>query len=741
MIEYEVTSDDIRIITQKKQDVFAKVQLLNKFSLKAVADIDGVVTDGSITIDTQSISRKSASLTMYVTDDFVGIGKNKMIWFDKYIRLYIGLKDQRTDAIKYYNMGLFLFDPVTFDYSATTNNLTLSLADLMSQFDAEKDGIIGGYNKFVIPAFKQDENGNVTEVPNTIREALIEIITIYGGIKSYLIDDIGTYITKDNTIPYDLEFDVGTSIIDVITKIRDLYPGYEAFFDNDGTFICRLKDIANNDPIYINLNDFKNYVTAEGETISVDINSVKNVIEVWGQDIYYDRYSEFCNSITDSTPTEDVYEIENNTSCYHVICEDTEEPVDGMYYAIKVSSDNKKKQTIKIQTNTDEEHYFKNLTAFPIWDEYIDDYIEPGKLKSGNVYTFLFKNGKFYYYGSFTAHGVAVLSSSALSDEVKQNFYNRFQTGNILFAENTSTQLGVDQIGIRLAESSSDTTSNINSDALALSQAEYELYDKSRFFDTISLNTILIPWLNVNTKVQYQGKNDVFDLDSLTYEEKERKLTYVVNKIDMDIKNFTMNVELTHFYSLYQEEFKTNKSKYTIIDGRLYFNSYGKNEKRNLYWYKNKYDTYSNVFGESGGIANVTSFEVNEAENKLWAGYIDGNDICVHYSSQAGNNFVYYCTPISIVSCGLTWTEEYVKSLIVETTYINFIGDISTDDGLVTVSYFDKYFLAPSVAYGTGMHFESKTAETIKGLPIFKTFDDVKEYWLTGDSSKSINDF
>ena len=556
MIEYEVTSDDLRIISQKKQDIFAKVLLLNKFTLKTIAGISGIVTDGTITVDAQSIARKSASLTMYITDDFVGIGKNKMIWFDKYIRLYIGLKDHRNDVIKYYDMGLFVFDPVTFNYSATTNSLSLSLADLMNQFDAEKDGIIGGYNKLVIPAFKQDENGNPTDVPNTIREALIEVITAYGGVKSYMIDDIGTYATKDNTIPYDLEFDVGTSILDVITKLRDLYPGYEAFFDNDGTFVCRLKDISNNDPIYIILDEFKYYITSEGETVSVDINAVKNVIEVWGKDIYYDRYSEFCNSITDATPQEDVDEINNNPSCYHVICEDTEELLDGTYYAVKVSSDNKEHQTIKIQTKTDEEHYFKNLTAYPIWDELTDNYIESGKLRAGNMYVFLFKNEKFYYYGSSTAHGVAVLSSSALSDEVKQNFYNRFQTNNISFIVNTSTQLGVDQIGVRLAESSSETTSNIDSDALALSQAEYEMYDRSRFFDTISLNTILIPWLNVNTKVQYQSKNDIFDLDMLSDEEREQKITYIVNKIDIDVKSFTMNVELTHFYSLYQEEFK-----------------------------------------------------------------------------------------------------------------------------------------------------------------------------------------
>lgn len=557
MIEHEVTKDDLRILHQKDQSIYIKVQLLNKCNLKSLAELQGVVMDGSITIDASSLIRKSANLTIHIENDFIGIGKNKMIWFDKYIRLYIGLKDCRTNSVKYYSMGLYIFDPVTFSYSATTNNLSLSLTDLMAQFDGERDGIIGGYNKLIIPAYKTYEE---TKIPNTIREALIHVITTYGGITSYIIDDIGTHDTKDTSIPYDLEFDTGTSILDIITMLRDLYPGYEAFFDDNGTFICRQKSISNNDPIYINLDEFQNYITSDGETVSIDINSVKNVIEVWGQDIYYDRYSEYCDSITEETPQEDLDEIHNNPNCYHVICTDTEEPLDNTYYAIKVSHDNLENQTIKIQVKTDESHYFNTLTAYPIWNELTDSPIEVGKLKSGNVYTFVFKDEKFYYLGSFTAHGVAVLSSSALSDETKQNFINQFQTNNISFIVNTSTQLGVDQIGIRLAKSSSDTCSNIDSDSLAVSQAEYEMYDRSRFFDTITLNTIFIPRLNVNTKVQYKSANDMFDLDTLTDEEKEQKLTYLVNKIDIDIKNFTMSVELTHFYSLYQEEFKEQKN-------------------------------------------------------------------------------------------------------------------------------------------------------------------------------------
>lgn len=731
MIEYEATNDDIRIIRQKNQNIYAKVQLINKSTMRTLAEIGGIVTDGSITIDAQSITRKSANLTMYIIDDFVGIGKNKMIWFDKYLKLYIGLKDNRTDAIKYYNMGLFVFDPVTFNYSATANSLTLSLADLMAQFGGERDGIIGGYNKLVIPAFKQDENGNPTDVPNTIRDSMIEVITAYGGIKSYIIEDIGTYATKDTSIPYDLEFDVNTSVLDVITKLRDLYPGYEAFFDNEGTFICRQKVIENNDPIYIDFEEFQNYITNDGETVNIDINTIKNVIEIWGQDIYYDRYTEFCNETNSATltfgeytiPQDDIDEINNNVSCYHVICEDTKEPLDGTYYAIKVSHDNYYGQTIKIQVGTDEEHYFKNLDAYPIWDEYTNDYIQANKLRKGNMYVFLFKNEKFYYYGSFTAHGVAVLSSSILSDEVKQNFYNRFQTDNISFIVNTSTQLGVDQIGIRLAESSSETTSNIDSDSLALSQAEYELYENSRFSDTVSLNTILIPWLNVNTKVQYKSHNDIFNLDLLPDEEREQKLTYLVNKIDIDIKNFTMSVELTHFYSLYQEELQ--KNKYNIdSDSYLHFSNDG-NYAGSCYVLVN--NNLVNYY--PNGIAE-TKFKVNTAKNKLWAGYIYGNVSYYSANSPYGYKFTYI--GIIITSCETQWTKDDIKSLVYSASPFDALVNIenyNTDkDWLI---YQNNYFCVE----------QEYNIKHISGIPIFNNFEDVKEYWITENSSKCINNF
>lgn len=83
------------------------------------------------------------------------------------------------------------------------------------------------------------------EEGSSIRGALISLITQEAGFKKYRID---TYhrsvpdgyketIAEFDEIPYDMEFDVNTSIWEKVVEIRDLYPGWEAFFDVDGTFV------------------------------------------------------------------------------------------------------------------------------------------------------------------------------------------------------------------------------------------------------------------------------------------------------------------------------------------------------------------------------------------------------------------------------------------------------------------------------------------------------------------------
>ena len=83
---------------------------------------------------------------------------------------------------------------------------------------------------------------------------------------------------------------------------------------------------------------------------------------------------------------------------------------------------------------------------------------------------------------------------------------------------------------------------NLTSDALAVSRAEYELYLKARLTDSISITTKLAPFVDVNLKVGYRRQdNGVFE-------------HYVIKSISHDLSGGTTTWQLMHFYPLYKDD-------------------------------------------------------------------------------------------------------------------------------------------------------------------------------------------
>ena len=101
-----------------------------------------------------------------------------------------------------------------------------------------------------------------------------------------LANDHGTW----HMIPYDLEFDNTTTLWEVLTKIRDLYPGYEMFFDKDGMFVFQLIPICQHDIPVLDHTQFKGLVISENG--DYDLTSVRNATMVYGQSIETDRFAD-----------------------------------------------------------------------------------------------------------------------------------------------------------------------------------------------------------------------------------------------------------------------------------------------------------------------------------------------------------------------------------------------------------------------------------------------------------------
>ena len=157
--------------------------------------------------------------------------------------------------------------------------------------------------------------------PNTISGVMRNTINNFSPFKC-LIEEIGLDVTNADGsnatyVPYDLDFSTGATQWDVITKLRDLYSGWETFFDVYGTFICHKIPTCENDEII--LDDSVLTPLALSENITYDFSSVKNITEIWGKCQETDRYDENAVVNFDHTNQKVIIDLE----LLHYACDST----------------------------------------------------------------------------------------------------------------------------------------------------------------------------------------------------------------------------------------------------------------------------------------------------------------------------------------------------------------------------------------------------------------------------------
>lgn len=269
-MSYTVQQRDISILSQLERRVYVQVEVLNKH-FKTVFRVDGQMIQDDYSQDAESDIRKTYNITMQVADPAVLVGRGKAVWLDKYIRLTVGIYDSVTDELLLYPQGIYCFSEAAYNFDAQTNQLTLSCVDRMGELTGERGGKISGPG---------------TQIPagSSIRSAMISTVTQLGSIEKYRIDDM-----DGNAVPYDLEYSCGSFVYDIISELRDLYPGWETFFDDD-VFVCQKYPTYESDPVVMNADIISKLLISESPTYP--FKEVFNVVEVWGKCGETENYSE-----------------------------------------------------------------------------------------------------------------------------------------------------------------------------------------------------------------------------------------------------------------------------------------------------------------------------------------------------------------------------------------------------------------------------------------------------------------
>ena len=590
-----ITEKQYSIVKQPTRDLYCKVNLLN-YQFQIVDDISGVVLSDSWTISANSDIRRTGTLTIYPDDDQAyKIQAGSKIFLDKYVQVYMGIKDNLTNEIIYTNMGIYLINNPSHTFDATNNQITLQLVDLMAKLTGLRNGNLDGYEYQMLTG-------------QSVRDVIISTLA-QAGFTNYIIS-----IKPDDyqTIQFDMSVEGTSTLYGILSTInQNQYINYQMYFDVDGIFhfepipsgsdasIMVDDDIW--DATYIshevstNYEEVKNHIIVLGKTHTADDYCEVKDLELYQEDymlqldcagikrerdhmkISFTMPNEMHENI-DIKPYEPTEFSNQNGNYLYVTLNDY-----GQYRVQTATQHANPSSTEAFTIRPDTyyvlkaqgiKRYSAQLTGGQDTTSYtLEDKIEIDGMTDEDIETFIqgcyISKTATSLQGavtenitivSYSAENKTLTTSATLNadqdmssrlfyiykndtSEIYWEFMGEYQPRAEIMDENPSSPFYVNgevgDIKITLAGGDYD---NISTSELAMERAKWELYTRDRLNDTLSLNCLPIYWLDVNWLVY------------ITLPTETEAKPYIIKEISTNGGvTGTQTVQLMSFYSYYPE--------------------------------------------------------------------------------------------------------------------------------------------------------------------------------------------
>lgn len=543
MAEYNISQQDIYLLKKPKK-MHLKAYLLNSHN-QTVGEFEGYIIEGSGSEDCTSDIRRTCNFTVHSYDSTYNVGEYQRFWINNRVRIEIGFEDFGT--IYYYNKGIFVFDSCQYTYTGSEKSLSFSCSDLVTTLDGTHGGTLDGVS-FLIKGCVYDTNTDTwsgSDIKKCVEDLLIQngitefrvesigqVCCLQGKSTNWVqnridtgtdksvaelaeqngFDDLNTDAGTWHMIPYDLEFNSGVTLWEILTKIRDLYPGYEMYFDKDGMFIFQLIPTCEHDDYVLDYSQMKGLVIKEDS--SLDFSTVKNATRVYGESVEYD----YCAS----SPTLSNVSYDNKTVSSVKATISNFILANNATVGIKFPSFTTT-QKKNIAYLTIEEHTFpivKRKAIIEIKDNLpvntiVYENLTYGDLANEDVYCFKYMSSKKIWV-----------------------FVGMYQIEGYCEDNDPNSPFAIDKIGYKLQVLSGGEYDDITTSTLAQERAEYENWLAGRFQDNITLEMVIIPFLETNKKIQYKKLSD----DTIDF--------YIVKNISYSLGDATMNITMSKFYEL-----------------------------------------------------------------------------------------------------------------------------------------------------------------------------------------------
>lgn len=158
---------------------------------------------------------------------------------------------------------------------------------------------------------------------------------------------------------------------------------------------------------------------------------------------------------------------------------------------------------------------------------------------------------KFYYRGEQQVHAMVMLVDKQPTEEEIKQAKIKEGCNNLKFIsleENTGSiseanpRFTIDRIGRRNKICSGSEYDPYTTDESAMQCAEYELWKSCRLTDNVTVECLLIPWLDVNQKLSYIPR--YIDTNG-------EALEFLIKKIDISLGEGTMTLTLSRYFPFY----------------------------------------------------------------------------------------------------------------------------------------------------------------------------------------------
>lgn len=454
----EITQAQYDTAKQTHRKVYVHINLLN-FKKQIIESIEGRVISGTLTSDANSNMRNTCDIQMVVTDSSFNVESGGKVWIDRFIQVYVGVENAFTGEIIWTNKGLYLLNQPTYGYDAVSKMLSFQGVDLMALMTDMRSGMLT--EAYVIPT------------GTNVRQVITTIVTM-NGFNEYVIEECRNSDGSIQPVPYDMEFDVGATWWDVLETLQSILPNYQMYFDVDGVFHYEPTPYKGNEPVRMNDDIWKENVISE--SVSYDFESVKNSVKVLGRTHSVNYYSTAYRFYEDGP----FIHVEGDQNEYRVLSIDVqgvpEQPGDGTLIGFVAEKDLTGPFFLWVGGKDIATGRLLNDDGSPVMELPKDEY-----------WVFSYKSPKTT--GNQSGDWTFLGHVQAVGEWMDDNPRSPFFVGN-----------PAGEIKIVLYGGDYD---NIMSDDLARQRAEWEIYQRCRMNDSITLTSVPIYWSEVNWMVSY----------------------------------------------------------------------------------------------------------------------------------------------------------------------------------------------------------------------------------------------